>query len=108
MSAYISGATLNAATNAERLLQIVQDRLLTEPGTRPGRLDYGGGLLPIIDEYREQIPPGARFRIQSILEADPNISVTRVRFIGAGMPHETQVEVSGVSPLAAGEFRITI
>ena len=108
MSAYISGLTLNGATVQERLLQTVQDRLRTNPGTRPTRMDYGAGLGQYIDEELAQIETPIRFRVQSALNADANISVSRVRVVRANLPHEIDVTVDGVSPLVQGSFQVTV
>ena len=108
MSSYVSGETLNAATVQERLLQTVQDRLLTNPGTRPIRMDYGAGLGAFIDETNAGIETEIRFRVQSNLNADANIAVTRVRVTRANVPHEIGVTVHGVSPLVAGGFQVSV
>lgn len=114
MSAYISGLTLNGTTAEERLLQTVQDRLRTNPGTRPTRMGYGAGLNQYIDEELAQIETPIRFRVQAALNADANISVSRVRVVRANLPHgidgtqEIRVTIDGISPLVQGGFQVTI
>ena len=108
MSAYISGRTLNGAAVEERLLQTVEDRLRTNPGTRPTRMDYGAGLSQYIDEELAQVETPIRFRVQAALNEDANISVSRVRVVRANLPHQINVTVDGVSPLIRGSFQVTV
>ena len=108
MSRYISGRTLNGASVDERLLQTVEDRLRTNQGTRPTRMGYGAGLGQYVDEVPASLESEIRFRVQSNLNADANISVTRVRVAGANVPHELRITIDGTSPLVSGGFQMTV